>query len=339
MNVDTKISQVLVYVSNELDAMRNMAYREQSNFQQGLLKTRQLENELERLNLQRNDTSKDDSIKKLNDELLAWKNKYESLAKLYAQLRKEHLDLLNKLKDAKDIGVRVSEDCKRQIDLIKSELKVKSNELTSCLIDKEKLSNELERIQSSRSFEVSNLERELKECRDSLIQVSTSRGNEVSMIVERFDIERQELLAKEKQAQIAINDLKRRLDQVQGDVKKQIMQQDEDSETLQAGLDQTLIALATLQQSALENESNLTNQLKQVEFENSVKFNRMIDSLLNSCNDKLNADIIRFEGDEIESLRSTGEYVMSLIEKSIFSCTEFTHVFTLLDSVYLTDID
>ena len=39
-----------------------------------------------------------------------WKQKYEALAKLYAQLRKEHLDLLQKLKDFKESSNKKQDD-------------------------------------------------------------------------------------------------------------------------------------------------------------------------------------------------------------------------------------
>lgn len=58
------------------------------------------------------------------EELAQWKKKYEALAKLYAQLRKEHLDLLTKLKDAKDSGGKVTEEARKEVDAIKAEMKV-----------------------------------------------------------------------------------------------------------------------------------------------------------------------------------------------------------------------
>ena len=42
--------------------------------------------------------SKDELIKQLQDQVTLWRNKYEALAKLYSQLRTEHLDMLSKSK-------------------------------------------------------------------------------------------------------------------------------------------------------------------------------------------------------------------------------------------------
>ena len=43
-------------------------------------------------------TSRDDQIRALQEQVNTWRTKYESLAKLYSQLRHEHLELLNKFK-------------------------------------------------------------------------------------------------------------------------------------------------------------------------------------------------------------------------------------------------
>ena len=43
-------------------------------------------------------SSKDDLIRQLQDQVTLWRNKYEALAKLYSQLRAEHLEMLSKFK-------------------------------------------------------------------------------------------------------------------------------------------------------------------------------------------------------------------------------------------------
>ncbi|CDS01949.1 hypothetical protein, partial [Sporisorium scitamineum] len=41
---------------------------------------------------------KDEIIKQLQDQVTLWRSKYEALAKLYSQLRSEHLEMLSKYK-------------------------------------------------------------------------------------------------------------------------------------------------------------------------------------------------------------------------------------------------
>lgn len=63
-------------------------------------RVKQLESEMQQLtdNAHQQMASKDDMIRALQEQILTWKNKYEALAKLYSQLRQEHLDLLSKHK-------------------------------------------------------------------------------------------------------------------------------------------------------------------------------------------------------------------------------------------------
>ena len=42
--------------------------------------------------------SKDELIRQLQEQVVMWQKKYEALAKLYSQLRTEHLDMLSKFK-------------------------------------------------------------------------------------------------------------------------------------------------------------------------------------------------------------------------------------------------
>ena len=58
------------------------------------------------------------------EELAQWKQKYEALAKLYAQLRKEHLDLLNRFKDVKDSANRLTEEARREVEKVRGEMRV-----------------------------------------------------------------------------------------------------------------------------------------------------------------------------------------------------------------------
>ena len=87
---------------SQLDYLRQQSARDKLAMEQYHSKVNELENRLAQVNLADSSSQKDTQIKVLSgifynqDEINSWKQKYESLAKLYAQLRKEHLDLLNK---------------------------------------------------------------------------------------------------------------------------------------------------------------------------------------------------------------------------------------------------
>ena len=46
------------------------------------------------------------------------------MAKLYAQLRKEHLDLLQKFKSVKESGGKVADHARKQVEQVEAQLKV-----------------------------------------------------------------------------------------------------------------------------------------------------------------------------------------------------------------------
>lgn len=114
-----ELSRGEIFFNLELENSRSLQYRDKSALEEANLKLRHLENQLAQLNL--HNATHDAS---LQDELNQWKQKYEALAKLYAQLRKEHLELLTKFKDIKDAGTKISDEARREVERIRAELKV-----------------------------------------------------------------------------------------------------------------------------------------------------------------------------------------------------------------------
>ncbi|KAJ1563219.1 sla2 Src-like adaptor 2 [Cladochytrium tenue] len=127
------------------------------------------------------------------DELALWKQKYEALAKLYAQLRKEHLDLLNKYKEIKDGAGRQADDIRKELDDVKNEMKAKALQLTDVLVERDRLRLEADKIRQSTEEELNRLRKELKDAKDSLVDLSKSKSSEVSSIASRLNLEKAEL--------------------------------------------------------------------------------------------------------------------------------------------------
>ncbi|KAG5456677.1 MAG: hypothetical protein BJ554DRAFT_3511, partial [Olpidium bornovanus] len=65
-----------------------------------------------------------------------WKQKYEALAKLYAQLRQEHLDLLGKYKTANQRAATVV-DAVSRMEKAQAEVNAKSVELADANRDRD----------------------------------------------------------------------------------------------------------------------------------------------------------------------------------------------------------
>ncbi len=67
------------------------------------------------------DNAKDQFIFQLQEQLNQWKVKYEALAKMYAQLRQDHLDLLQKTKEFSKFNLP---DLQNELKQTKDQLKV-----------------------------------------------------------------------------------------------------------------------------------------------------------------------------------------------------------------------
>ncbi|KND01386.1 uncharacterized protein SPPG_03197 [Spizellomyces punctatus DAOM BR117] len=265
------LQQRLMNAQNELEQYRNQSYRDRDTLNQYEQRIRGLEQQLSQLSLGNRDmdAAKDDLLRRLQEELAQWKQKYEALAKLYAQLRKEHLDLLNKFKDVRDSANRQSEQARKEVEKAKSDMKEKSNEVTELLIERDRLKGEVDRVRAQYEEEMSRLRRDLQDAKASLNDLSASKGAELQNIISRFEAERLEMENLNKAKQQQIDEMRRRLDDAAADIHrskavrenfllstsplqamidyKWVLGAREDAAVLQAGLDQTLLALAAQQ--------------------------------------------------------------------------------------------
>ena len=81
--------------------------------------------------------SKDELIKQLQDQVMLWRNKYEALAKLYSQLRHEHLELLQKFKGVQLKAASAQEAIDRR-EKLERELKTKNLELADMIRERDR---------------------------------------------------------------------------------------------------------------------------------------------------------------------------------------------------------
>ena len=74
-----------------------------------------------------------------------WKNKYEQLAKLYSQLRQEHLDLLSKFKSMQ-LKANSAQEAIDKKERIEREMKSKNLELADMIRERDRARYELDRL-------------------------------------------------------------------------------------------------------------------------------------------------------------------------------------------------
>jgi len=84
-----------------------------------------MEQQMQQLSLARQqDSAKDTYIQTLEQQLNQLKQRYEVLAKQYAQLRKEHLDLLGKLKTLQQSENTLKQKYMLEVEAAKAEARV-----------------------------------------------------------------------------------------------------------------------------------------------------------------------------------------------------------------------
>lgn len=98
-------------------------------------------------NIQAQNASKDDMIKSLESQVALWRNKYEALAKLYSQLRTEHLDLLNKFKQT-NLKAQSAQEAIDKMERMERDQKTKNLELADMIRERDRSRFETDRLKS-----------------------------------------------------------------------------------------------------------------------------------------------------------------------------------------------
>jgi hypothetical protein len=80
-----------------------------------------------------------------------WKNKYEALAKLYSQLRHEHLELLGKFKQIQ-LKAASAQEANDRREKLEREMKSKNLELADMIRERDRALYDLDRVKGVSLF-------------------------------------------------------------------------------------------------------------------------------------------------------------------------------------------
>jgi huntingtin-interacting protein 1-related protein len=144
------------------------------------------------LNIGSQMTSKDDLIKQLQDQVTLWRNKYEALAKLYSQLRTEHLDMLTKFKQMQ-LKANSAQEIVDRMERMERDLKSKNIELADMLRERDRARFDIDRQKSSHKEEVDRIRRELNFANERAEDSSRSKSSEVSAVMSKYNRQISEL--------------------------------------------------------------------------------------------------------------------------------------------------
>lgn len=300
-------------LERDLLFMRGQYERDQLLLHQYDARVKALEMELAGAaqNMQAQMGGKDEILQQLQEQVDTWRKKYEALAKLYSQLRNEHLDLLGKYKQVQ-LKAGSAQEAINKMERMERDAKAKNLEMSDMIRERDRARLELDRMRGGEREEVERLKRELRFAEERAEDAVQARGTEVSSIMARMN------------AQIT------ELEESLASHKAQLEAKDAEALILQEGMDATIRQMNDIRLDQGTSDEALNAQIDTIILDNSKKLSAIIDSILQACADKLDDALYELESPASSgSTTTTPEYVLSLIEKTQSSCNEFAAVFSM----------
>ncbi|KAG8954966.1 sla2 Src-like adaptor 2 [Tulasnella sp. 424] len=293
MHMNDYNGQRMQEIEREMLAMRGQYERDQMMLEQYDQRVKGLESELATMTAHAGSQllSKDELIKQLTEQVNHWRNKYEALAKLYTQLRGEHLDMLGKFKQFQ-LKANSAQEAIDKMERMERDMKAKNLELADMIRERDRARFDVDRLKGSQKEEVERLRRDLRFANERAEDATRNKSQEVGGMLAKYNRQLNELEESLRSKQIQIEDLLR---QTQGLT----------DQALNAQID-TLI------------------------LDNRKKLNQIIDSIFQACVQKVDDAIYELESPAgTGNQNATPEYVLSMIEKCVGNATEFATVFSL----------
>lgn len=168
--------------------------RDQLMLQQYDRRVKDLEERMNQLqsNLNMQNASKDEQIRSLQEQVNTWRSKYEALAKLYSQLRQEHLDLLQTTKSLKLKAASAQEAIDRR-EKLERELKTKNLELADMIRERDRALHDRDRVTGTNKEELEQVKRELRMAIERAENAERQKGTEISSMLSKYNREMADL--------------------------------------------------------------------------------------------------------------------------------------------------
>jgi hypothetical protein len=288
-----------------------------------------LEGEIQQMtsNYQQQVTSRDDQIKALQEQLNTWRSKYESLAKLYSQLRHEHLQLLQKFKNVQHKAASAQEAIDAR-DKLQRELKTKNLELADMIRERDRALLEKDRSTGGHREELEKLKRELRFALEKAENAENAKGKELSAMLNRHNREIADLEDALRNKTRALDDLQMKFREGDSDLERQLREKEEELEIFRAGMDQTLLELNELKLNQSANDSVIDGQLDSFIQDSLEKINSIIDSVLQSGVQRVDDALYELDSSmQAGNQNASGAYVLSQIENAQTCTMEFATAF------------
>ncbi|KAI1788816.1 cytoskeleton assembly control protein [Ganoderma leucocontextum] len=331
MQYSNQAAQQMHDLERELLAMRGQYERDQLMLEQYDRRVKALESELSSVSTNVNSQmmSKDELIRQLQEQVTMWQKKYEALAKLYSQLRTEHLDMLSKFKQMQ-LKANSAQEAIDKMERMERDIKAKNLELADMIRERDRARFDLDRQKSTHKDEIDRLRRDISFANERAEDATRSKGSEVSGVLAKYNRQLTELEESLRAKQMQIDDLLSKLDHASGDMDRLREEKDQEISLIQEGMDATIQQLHDAQQNQGLNEEATNAQIDTLILDNRKKLNQIIDSIFNACVAKIDEAIYELESPaQAGNLNSTPEYTLSMIEKAVNNATDFATTFNL----------
>ena len=303
--------------------------RDQLMLQQYDRRVKDLEEQLTQLNTNFNqqNSSKDEQIRALQEQLNTWRSKYEALAKLYSQLRHEHLELLQKFKSVQLKAASAQEAIDKR-EKLEREIKTKNLELADMIRERDRALHEKDRLTGGNREEVEKLKRELRMAIERAENSERSKGNELSTMLSKYNREMADLEEALRNKTRALDDVHNKFGERDGDLERSLREKEEELEVYKAGMDSALLELEELKLSQGDTDQALDGQIDTVLMGQVQKINDIIDSVLQSGVQRVDDALYELDSTmQAGNQNASPSYVLSTIEKASSSATEFSTAF------------
>ncbi|KIW76927.1 hypothetical protein Z517_09371 [Fonsecaea pedrosoi CBS 271.37] len=288
-----------------------------------------LEEQLQQLNAnyQMQSQSKDDQMAALQEQINKWRSKYEALAKLYAVLRAEHIDLLKTNQSLKLKAASAQEAIERR-ERLEREVKTKNLELADMIRERDRALHEKDRAQGSNREEVEKLKRELRLALERAEDAEKTKASELSALLSKYNREVADLEAAVRNKSRQIEEVRLSHGDRNADHEAALKEKDEEIEIYKAGMESALEELEVLKLGHGESDGALDSAIDQVLTTTVDKINDIIDSVLQSGVQRVDDAMYELDSPmQAGNQNATAPYVLSQIEKAAASATEFSTAF------------
>ncbi|KAG8987713.1 sla2 Src-like adaptor 2, partial [Tulasnella sp. 427] len=249
MHMNDYNTQRMQEVEREMLAMRGQYERDQMMLEQYDQRVKALEAELATMTANAGSQllSKDELIRQLTEQVNHWRGKYEALAKLYTQLRSEHLDMLGKFKQFQ-LKANSAQEAIDKMERMERDMKAKNLELADMIRERDRARFDVDRLKSGQKEEVERLRRDLRFANERAEDATRNKSQEVSGMLSKYNRQLTELEDSLRSKQIQIEDLLRQIDEKTHEIDRVKEEKDQEIEIAEEGMNSALAQLADIQQ-------------------------------------------------------------------------------------------